>query len=353
MYLDMYGGDHADIVYSTRSDECSALSTTYLGRTNMMREIKVRSEEKFPISGHGYTLGKLLDDIDCQILLDMGASKSYMSKSFYLKCKTLQALPKFASNTQKIQVENDTMDVLFLIPVIVDIHGHRFEVFTFISEIHENVDLVLGMKNVFELEGVIDWCKSCFNFLNRSIPSFSKEPIVLKQKEQKCIIIEAPFVEEISAMAIVKMLDKWEQVTVTLKLKFIRNRVTLNVTSNTQDTVMFEPKEVIDILDLRLLQYYKIGQGVLQQNLSTFYHFESAEVWFEQFNKFVNTSKKEKEESKEEYPWLEKNDERKYITEKYWTGILTWTTHAWQTQKRKRWETCCLNTRTHLAWGMR
>ena len=30
------------------------------------------------------------------------------------------------------------------------------KVFTLVSEIHDNVDLVLGMKNVFELEGVID-----------------------------------------------------------------------------------------------------------------------------------------------------------------------------------------------------
>ena len=48
------------------------------------------------------------------------------------------------------------MGVLFVIPVIIDIHRHRFEIFTLVSEIHENVDLVLGIKNVFELEGVID-----------------------------------------------------------------------------------------------------------------------------------------------------------------------------------------------------
>ena len=48
------------------------------------------------------------------------------------------------------------MVVLFVIPVIIDTHGHRFEVFTLVSEIHDNVDLVLGMKNVFELEGVTD-----------------------------------------------------------------------------------------------------------------------------------------------------------------------------------------------------
>ena len=48
--------------------------------------------------------GKLLDGTECQILLDTGATKSYMSKLYYLRCKTLHALPKFSSNTQRIQV---------------------------------------------------------------------------------------------------------------------------------------------------------------------------------------------------------------------------------------------------------
>ena len=43
---------------------------------------------------------------------------------------------------------------IFVIPVIIDIH--RFEIFTLVSKIHDNVDLVMGMKNIFKLEGVID-----------------------------------------------------------------------------------------------------------------------------------------------------------------------------------------------------
>ena len=117
-------------------------------------------------------------------------------------------------------------------------------------------------------------------------------------------------------MAIVKMLDKREQVTVMLKLKFIRNMATLNVTNNTQKTLIFDPKEMIGILDLGSLGYYKIRQGVLQQILSRYYHFETADVWCEQFNKFVNTLKKEMEESKEKYTLLDKNDERKYMTDR-------------------------------------
>ena len=73
-----------------------------------------------------------------------------MSKSYYLRCKCLHALPKFASSTQRIQVGNGQyVNVLFVIPVIIDVHGHRFEIFTLVSEIHENVDLVLEIKNVF------------------------------------------------------------------------------------------------------------------------------------------------------------------------------------------------------------
>ena len=48
------------------------------------------------------------------------------------------------------------VSVLFILPVIVDVHRHRLEIYTLMSEIHENVDLVLGIKNVFELEGVIN-----------------------------------------------------------------------------------------------------------------------------------------------------------------------------------------------------
>ena len=100
------------------------------------------------------------------------------------------------------------------------IQKDRFEIFTPVSEIHENVDLVIGIKNLFEL-GVIDSQNSCVSFLNRSIPFFPREKVSVKPKEQKLVVLEAPFVEKISGMAITKMLDVKEQKTFTMKLKFI------------------------------------------------------------------------------------------------------------------------------------
>ena len=123
-----------------------------------------------------------------------------------------------------------------------------------------------------------------FQFPEQIYPFLPQRKTEINPKEQKLVMVEAPCVEEISGMAVVKLLDMQEQVTNMIKLKFIRNRVTLKVTNNTHETVMFDPTEMIGILDLRSLGYYNIKQDVLQQNLSKHYHFESADVMCKQFN---------------------------------------------------------------------
>ena len=44
---------------------------------------------------------------------------------------------------QRVQVGNgQCVAILFAIPVVIDVYGHRFEVFALVSEIHDSVDLV-------------------------------------------------------------------------------------------------------------------------------------------------------------------------------------------------------------------
>ena len=186
--MDVYDEIYAEVVMTSKFDENVDLSTTYLGRIDMKREDVMKVEESFPISEQGFVMGKILNGEECQILLDMGASKSYMLKSYYLRCK--DDLPKFASKTQRIQVGNGQyVGVLFVIPVSIEINGHRLELFTLVSEIYDNVDMVLGIKNLFELEGVIDSRESSFRFLSRSIPIFPREQVVVKLGEKKLIPI--------------------------------------------------------------------------------------------------------------------------------------------------------------------
>ena len=129
-YSDRYEGVKSEIVDTTRFDNNSDLSTTYLGKVNMTHDKDLIVEERFPISKSGYTIGKLMDRMECKILLDTGASKSFMSKSYYLHCKALHSLPKLALKTQRIQVGNGQhASVHLIIPIIIEIAGHRFEVY--------------------------------------------------------------------------------------------------------------------------------------------------------------------------------------------------------------------------------
>ena len=141
--------------------------------------------------------------------------------------------------------------------MIINIHRYRFEIFTLVSKIHDNVDLVMGMKNIFELEGVIDSRDSCFGFLSRSIPFFPAMTVEITPKLQKTFVVEASILHELSGMAMVKILDMKQQTTNMIKLKFIRNKEMLKIINKTHETVTFSRTEMLGIVDLRSLGFRK------------------------------------------------------------------------------------------------
>ena len=114
---------------------------------------------------------------------------------------------------------------------------------------------------------------------------------------QKMAVIEAPFGEKLSGMAIVKILDMKEQATSMIKLTFIRNKAVLKITNKTHETVTFGWTEMIGVVDLRLLRFYKIKQEVLQEHLGKHYHFKLADDICNQYNRFVNLMMEEEETS--------------------------------------------------------
>ena len=141
--------------------------------------------------------------------------------------------------------------------------------------------------------------------------------MVLNSKEQKLIKVEAPFIDDISGLAIIKILNGSTYSTILIKLKFTCIAAILDIVNNGTENIIFKTEEVIGIVDLSLIGFYKIKQGILQHNLSKYCRFERAETLCKYFNKFINMLKKEREwtETKESYPWLDSSDERKYMTD--------------------------------------
>ena len=115
----------------------------------------LNAQPSFPITLDCHTNGELLGGGKLDILLDTGASKSYMSKAYYMSHPYLHHFPKFQSAIRHLQVGNGALvPALFVIPLVFKIQGHKFEVYTLVSEIQDKMDLILGVKNIFELEGM-------------------------------------------------------------------------------------------------------------------------------------------------------------------------------------------------------
>ena len=118
----------------------------------------------------------------------------------------------------------------------------------------------------------------------------------IKAKRAKINQGRPPFIDEISGLATIKVLDKNIQSSMMLKLKFPQNLSMLDITNSGLDTIIFDLKEMLGILDLKSLDCYKIKQDILQQHLSKYYRFKLVDVLCEQFNKCINTLKKERKE---------------------------------------------------------
>ena len=170
----------------------------------------------------------------------------------------------------------------------------------------EILDLVLGIKNVFELEDVISSRDYCFKFLKRSVPIYPEKEVILKPDEQKLVKVKAPFVDEILGLAIIKIIDGGTYSILLIKLKFTCNKAILHIKNKRNHTMILRPEKMIEIIDLRSLGYLKIKQGILQKNLSRYYRFKEAEKLCEYFNKFVNMLKEERAQKSptDKYPWF-------------------------------------------------
>ena len=78
----------------------------------------------------------------------------------------------------------------------------------------------------------------------------------MKPKEQKMIKVKAPFIDEISGLAIIKILDGSTYSIMLIKLKFTHNAAILDIVNNGTETIIFKPGDARDsrFEIIRLLQ---------------------------------------------------------------------------------------------------
>ena len=242
-------------------DDLLDVSTTYLGTDLVQRTDVFNAEPSFPITLDFHTDSELLGGGRLDTLLDTGASKSYMSKAYYMHHPHLHHFPKFQSAIRHLQVGNGALvPALFVIPLLFKMQGHKFGVYTLVSEIQGKMDLILGVKNIFELEGIINSQTCSVNFLNRSLPIFPLAHHKIKPGKMAYVKVRIPFVEKFSGITIVKLMYKYYIGAIQVQIDY--NQSIIKIINNVDETIHYTLQLSIGIVDIRSLGYYNVRKSI-------------------------------------------------------------------------------------------
>ena len=183
--------------------------------------------------------------------------------------QSLHKIPKFSTSNKSFMLGNRHVPVLFVIPIVVSFCGHLVEIY---AVIHGGIDLVFGMKNMVETEGVISTRDSTFKFISRSIPISTIDKPCIQHKSKVYINFRPPFFEDISGMPIAKLWGPDDEIS-TLKIRLKNNHGIVEFVNNISEEVTFLPKTVIGFLDLRSLGHFKVNYEYLVRRMGEHFKF--------------------------------------------------------------------------------
>ena len=123
------------------------------------------------------------------------------------------------------------------------------------------MDLILGVKDIFELEGIINTRICSVSFFNRSLPIFPLAHHKIKPGKMAYVKVRIPFIEKFSGIAIVKHLYKYH--IGTMQVCIDSNQSIIKIINNTEETIHYTPRLAIGIVDIHSLGYYNVSKSIM------------------------------------------------------------------------------------------
>ena len=171
----------AKLTSAATYDESTDISTTYIGAVKEENKSPFQPDLEYSFNTQSFMTGTLPNGKEFRILIDTGATRSYLSKSFYDSSTYLHKFPKIKPKASHIFVGNgEWVPALFIILMCFSIENHAFKVYTIICPM-ANPDFIWGMKNVVETEGQLCTQSMKYKFLNRSPKIYPVKPFTLPQ----------------------------------------------------------------------------------------------------------------------------------------------------------------------------
>ena len=209
-------------------------------------------DNHIPFDGRGMSEAYLSNGTPMKLFFDSGPSRSYLSKKFYDSNPVFHDMPKFVTTCTGIRIGNGSIvQALFVIPLLFMSCGHTFEIFTIVTEIDDDMDLVFGFKNMTETEGMLNTRTGEYDFIGRSIPIFPQNDFDVPAGGKAYIKVKAPFFDKLSGMICTKFFSR--DMVYTLRIKFQDNQGVVQFRNGSNETAHWRKNKALGILDLRLV----------------------------------------------------------------------------------------------------
>ena len=295
-------------------DDSRDIGTTILGQLNQNSKTIFREEVNIPIDMHSYSKFRLIGGTKGKCLFDTGATKCYMNKQFYDNTPELHNLTKYNTRAKELIVGNGARcNIHFAICLQLEIDNTVYEIFTLVADIDNQLDLIIGIKNMIELESIINLRRMCITVKNRSIPIYPNKNYCIKPGEKLGVDIKIPFHEEIHGIGLLKLFSS-PNTTSNVKTTIHQNYTNIKIINRTNQPLYLTPHDSLGVLDTRSLGYYNISQQLfhtVQQQMELVDLESLCYTMNQQIDQLNKQVKSANENNQEPFPWLEKDDWRR------------------------------------------
>ena len=187
------------------------------------------------------------------------------------------------------------------------------------AALHESIGFVIGMKNMVELEGILNTRTSSFDFLSRSIPIYPLNDLKVKPGGKAYIKIVVPFQKQINTRAIAKFFacDR----IFTFRMRFRHNRTVVEFENRGDKICELFKDRPIGILDLRSIGYYNVSYqrliSMAEEKFQLFHYAKTPKSGdkMDGYNRMSSESHRRGVHCSDPYPWLAPDDLCRFQTD--------------------------------------
>ena len=183
-------------------------------------------------------------------------------------------------------------------------------------------EMIIGIKNLVELEAQICTCSMQMKFYNRSPQIFPSKPFTLKPNEKlKDLSFDVVFPQELSGHGVVKMsMNTASFVPHTTKVHVSRNKIRMSLHNTTTREIVCDTSFLVGILYIRSLGYFHIDSQTIGKSILKDHKFETLNRIVDTMNEMITYTNKSTEpqwkSTKDDlYPWLEPEDPCRHMSD--------------------------------------